>query len=94
MSSAMNNDRKGYYQALENTTGYVKKSDNHLDITLWCEWFLKTLHVALKETRSKLEYIVDKTKFWDKHKESNLNARQTKVITGFSMLELKTFWET
>ena len=91
MSSAINSDRKGYYHALEHTTGYVKKSDNHLDMTLWCEWFLKTLHVALKETRSKLEYIVDKTKFWDKHKESNLNARQTKVINRILDVGVENF---
>jgi len=91
MSSAINSDRKGYYNALENTTGYVRKSDNHLDITLWCEWFLRTLHVALKETRSKLGYIVDKTKFWDKHKKSNLNARQIKVINRILDVGVENF---
>lgn len=80
MSSAINADRKGYYQALERTTGYVKKEDNHLDITVWCEWFLTTLHTALIDTKNKLGYILDKTKFWDKHKNDGLNARQTKVI--------------
>jgi Fic family protein len=80
MSSAINNDRKGYYKALESTTGYVRKSDKHLDITLWCEWFLTTLHSALLDTQDKLKYIIDKTKFWDKYKDSHLNARQTKVL--------------
>jgi len=91
MSSAINSDRKGYYQALENTTGYVSKSDNPLDITLWCEWFLSTLHVALKDTKNKLGYIVDKTRFWDKHKESNLNARQTKVLNRVLDVGVKNF---
>ena len=80
MSSVINSDRKGYYKALESTTGYVRKSDNHLDITIWCEWFLTTLHTALTDTKNKLGYITDKTKFWDKYKDSNLNARQTKVL--------------
>lgn len=91
MSSAINSDKKGYYHALEHTTGYVSKSDNHLDITLWCEWFLGTLLVALKDTRSRLRYIVDKTKFWDKHKESNLNARQTKVLNRILDVGVENF---
>ncbi len=65
ISSVINSDRKGYYKALESTTGYVRKSDNHLDITIWCEWFLATLHCALLDTKNKLGYITEKTKFWD-----------------------------
>lgn len=80
MSSAINADRKGYYRALEYTTGYIQKEDGFLDITLWCEWFLSTLHTALVDTKQKLTYIIDKTNFWDKHKQSHLNARQTKVL--------------
>jgi len=80
MSSAINADRKGYYRALEHTTGYIQKEDGFLDITLWCEWFLSTLHIALVDTKQKLTYIIDKTNFWDKHKHSNLNARQIKVL--------------
>ena len=43
MSSTINENKKAYYTALENTTGYVKKDGNPLDITLWCDWFLNTL---------------------------------------------------
>lgn len=91
MSSAINSDRKGYYKALERTTGYVRKADKHLDITLWCEWFLNTLHSALVDTKSKLRYVLDKTKFWDKFKESNLNARQTKVINRILDVGVENF---
>ncbi|MDD3595278.1 Fic family protein [Sulfuricurvum sp.] len=80
MSSAINNDRNGYYHALEKTTGYVHKESNHLDITQWCEWFLTTLHTALIDTKKKLNYIVQKTAFWDKYREYGLNPRQTKVL--------------
>jgi Fic family protein len=76
MSSAINDDKKTYYKALEQTTGYIKKADNHLDITHWCEWFLNTLHKALLDTKSKLNHIVLKTKFWDKNRDKNLNARE------------------
>jgi Fic family protein len=79
MSKSINDDRKAYYTALEQTTGYIRQ-DNPMDITLWCIWFFETLYKALLEAQQSLTYIVDKTKFWDRHKESQLNARQTKVI--------------
>lgn len=80
MSSAINIDRNGYYHALEKTTGYLHKESNHLDITQWCEWFLATLYTALIDTKKKLNYIVQKTAFWDKYREYGLNSRQTKVL--------------
>jgi len=91
MSSAIDADRKGYYNALENTTGYIQKSDKYLDITLWCEWFLTTLHTTLVDTRKKLNYIIDKTKFWDKYRDNNLNARQTKVINRILDVGVENF---
>lgn len=80
MSSVINSDKKAYYKALEQTTGYVKKADKHLDITYWCEWFLNTLHKALMDAKSKLHHIIQKTKFWDKNKDKDINARQIKVL--------------
>ncbi|MCH9741348.1 MAG: hypothetical protein K0U38_11010 [Epsilonproteobacteria bacterium] len=79
MSKSINSDRKGYYNALEQTTGYIKK-DNPMDITFWCEWFLTTLHNALVEAIESIEHVVDKARFWDKHRESGINERQTKVL--------------
>lgn len=80
MSSAINDDRKGYYKALEYTTGYIKKEDNFLDITIWCEWFLETLYKALIDAKDRLNFIIIKTKFWDKNRDKNLNSRQIKVL--------------
>ena len=80
MSSAINDDRKGYYKALEYTTGYIKKEDNFLDITFWCEWFLQTLYKALIDAKNKLNFIIIKTKFWDKNRDKELNTRQIKVL--------------
>jgi len=79
MSKSINDDRKSYYTALEQTTGYIRNK-SPMDITLWCKWFFETLYVALLEAQKSLTYIVDKTNFWDKHRNSSLNARQTKVI--------------
>lgn len=80
MSSAINNDRNGYYKVLEKTTGYVHKEKRHLDITEWCEWFLITLHTALTDTKKRLNHIVQKTMFWDRYGKFGLNPRQTKAL--------------
>ncbi len=91
MSNAINDDRKGYYKALEHTTGYIKKEDNFLDITFWCEWFLQTLYKALIEAKMKLNFIVFKTKFWDKYTDKNLNARQIKVLNFILDIGIENF---
>lgn len=91
MSQAIENDRKGYYKALENTTGYIRKTQQHLDITLWCEWFLSTLHTALLDTKKKLDFIVQKTKFWDLYKHTDLNARQIKVLNFILDIGVENF---
>ena len=79
MSKSINSDRKGYYRALEQTTGYIDK-ENPLEITFWCEWFLNTLDKALIEAIESIEHVIDKAKFWDKHRESSINERQTRVL--------------
>ncbi|MDQ1298727.1 MAG: hypothetical protein QG558_1266 [Campylobacterota bacterium] len=91
MSSAISNDRKGYYRALEQTTGYVRKETNHLNITVWCEWFLSTLHAALADTKKKLGHIVQKTTFWDKYRNHDLNVRQVKVLNKILDMGVENF---
>lgn len=91
MSSAINSNKKNYYNALENTTGYIKKEGNCLDITLWCEWFLSTLYTALVDTKKKFAHIVQKTKFWDRYKDSNLNNRQIKVLNFILDIGVENF---
>ena len=82
MSKSIYEDRKGYYNALDKTTGRFQK-DEPLDITYWMEWFFKTLHHALLDAQKQLTYIVDKTKFWDAHRGDELNERQIKVLNKF-----------
>ena len=79
MSKSIYEDRIGYYEALDKTTGRFQK-DDPLDITYWMEWFFKTLHHALLDAQKQLNYIVEKTKFWDAHRFDELNSRQIKVL--------------
>ena len=80
MSSAINKNKKSYYNVLDATTGFYRKKDSYVDITSWVEWFLNTLLIALDDAKKSLSYILDKTAFWDKHKDDKLNARQIKVL--------------
>ncbi len=74
MSSMIRKDRRGYYDILEVTTS------SNTDITLWLEWFLGTLLKSLKEARKNIQYILQKTAFWDRHKSTPLNEREIKVL--------------
>jgi len=42
--------------------------------------FLNTLYKSLTEAIESIEHVVDKAKFWDKHRDSGINERQTKVL--------------
>ena len=79
MSKSIYEDRKGYYEALDKTTGRFSKDDS-MDITYWMEWFFKTLHHSLEDAFKHLNYIIEKMKFWDAHREDGLNARQIRVL--------------
>lgn len=74
MSNAINSDKNGYYEVLEKTT------TGNGDITLWLEWFLQTLLNALKNAKKNINHILQKTSFWDKHRNTVLNERQIKVL--------------
>jgi|APSaa5957512493_1039668.scaffolds.fasta_scaffold01953_1 Fic family protein len=78
ISTAINSDRKGYYDILDSTTSLFKNRE--FDITPWIEWHLLTLKNAMKSGLKSIEYLVQKTKFWDKYREYALNERQIKVI--------------
>ena len=90
LSNAINEDRNGYYKALEHTTGFIQK-ENPLDITIWCEWFLKTLLKALLEAKTKFNSVAFKTKFWDKYRDKNLNGRQIKVLNFILDIGIEEF---
>ena len=78
ISTAINNDRIGYYDILDKTTNLFKNSK--YDITPWLEWHLNTLKNAMQEGLKSIEYLVQKTKFWDRCREHSLNERQVKVL--------------
>ena len=74
LSSEILNHRKDYYTQLE------KAQHGGLDITEWIVWFLETLRKALDTALEKTEDIIRKVRFWDEHKDLQLNDRQRKVL--------------
>ena len=74
MSSAILRNKKSYYEILE----YIGM--HGLDITQWLVWFLQTLEEAIDVAQEKVQRIVKKSYFWQRHLSQQLNERQVKVL--------------
>ena len=74
LSAAIMARRNAYYDHLEKT----QRGD--LDITDWLEWFLDTLEEALQQALLRLDRVLSKTKFWQRHASTVLSERQIKVL--------------
>ena len=72
LSSTIEANKKSYYTLLE-------KSNNTLEITDWLVYFANTILKAQENTLKRIDYLIEKTKFFDRH-SSQLNERQLKVI--------------
>jgi len=72
LSQTMNSNKKAYYSALE-------KHNTKLDITQWLIYFGKTIINAQQNSIKIIEFLIKKTKFFDKY-SSEMNPRQAKVI--------------
>jgi len=74
LSTAIMARRQDYYDRLEQ----AQKGD--LDITEWLGWFLDVLKEALQQSLARLDKVLDKSRFWQRHATTVLNARQIKVL--------------
>ncbi len=74
LSSQIMQERNRYYLILEQT------QKNKGDITEWLEWFLSCFESALTNAEVSLEQIIQKSIFWNQHREVPLSDRQRKVI--------------
>lgn len=74
MSSSILKDRAGYYRILENS------QRGGTDISAWLEWFLQTLLSSLQQAMSRIDRVLDKTRFWQQHRQQALSAQQIKVL--------------
>ncbi|MDO3384775.1 Fic family protein [Gilvimarinus sp. SDUM040013] len=74
LSAAIMADRQAYYDHLENT------QKGELDVTTWLAWFLSTLEAALQQALNRIDRVLDKTRFWQRHASTVLSERQIKVL--------------
>jgi Fic family protein len=81
MSAQIREERKNYYEVLEQT------QKGSLDITVWLEWFLECLDRALSATDQTLASVIRKAKLWENPVTVSLNPRQrlllNKWLDGF-----------
>ena len=74
MSVAILKDRKNYYAALEE----CQRGD--MDITVWVEWFLKTLLAAVQDAMNQVGRTLAKARFWQQYGQAGLSSTQAKVL--------------
>ncbi len=72
LSKAIEEDRAGYYASL-------KQAQRSVDITDWVCWFVEMLARAQETAESDIEFVLKKTKFFDRVR-GQLNERQLKVL--------------
>ncbi len=78
ISTAISIDRVGYYDVLDKTTNLFLNKE--FDLTPWLFWHLTILNNAMQQALKNIEYLIQKTKFWDRHRKHILNERQIKVL--------------
>jgi len=80
-SNQILSEKKFYYEILQ------KVQHSSGDITAWLDWFLNCLHRSIMNTEDTLKKVLQKSDFWEKHKETILNSRQrlmlNKLLDGF-----------
>lgn len=68
--------RSQYYDALE------ALSRGGLDATDWLRWFLDQVVTACSHSAQTVERLLQKARFWMRHGQSGLNARQQKALNA------------
>jgi Fic family protein len=68
--------RGEYYDALQALSG------GDLDATAWLKWFLEQVLAACGESAGTVERVLHKGRFWMRHAQSGLNARQRKALNA------------
>jgi len=74
LSTQIMEDRQSYYQVLEK----CQKGD--LNITAWMVWFLKCFHRAIHKADHIVGNVLQKTRFWQMHRDVALTRRQRKAV--------------
>jgi Fic family protein len=74
MSSQISLERAVYYEVLQ------QSQTGNGDITDWLTWFLGCLGRSMAGSKKQVALVKLRSKFWQIHRETDLNTRQRKVI--------------
>jgi Fic family protein len=74
MSAQILREKSAYYDMLEQT------QKGNLDITLWLRWFLDCLFHAMNHTEETLSAVANRSRFWEKNRDTSLNSRQQYMV--------------
>lgn len=74
MSAEINRNKKEYYEILEVT------QHGDLNITPWILWFIRSIDRAVQRSLDSIKTIIEKSDFWDRFREIEINERQRKVL--------------
>jgi len=74
VSSEIMNMRNDYYKILENVQSC------RLDVTEWYLWFIKCVTASIEHSQDIIANVFARLDFWNQHAQTQLNARQNKVL--------------
>lgn len=74
MSAQINREKNTYYSVLEET------QKGSLDVTKWLLWFFTCLEKAISRTIDIAARTVEKARYWETHRHTEVNERQRKII--------------
>ncbi|MBR7888916.1 Fic family protein [Marinomonas sp. A79] len=74
LSTVIEKDKNAYYNGLN------RASQFDLEISDWVTWFVNSVLLAQQEAAQKVDFVLKKAKFWEKHQNTELNERQKKVL--------------
>jgi Fic family protein len=78
LSSTIEKKRNEYYQQLQQAS--LIQDKHELNISTWLNWFCQVVLLAQSETTDAIEFVMSKTRFWQKHDSTELSARQKNVL--------------
>ncbi len=78
ISSAIQLDKKGYYDTLEHSQNLLYNKE--YDFTKWIMWHIQILATSMDMGLKKVDIVVQKAKFWNRVDSEELNSRQIKVL--------------
>ncbi len=74
LSAQLMREREGYYEALRSA------SRGAPELTDFLGWFLPQIEAAALSAERVMGNVLEKARFWVRHRETELNARQRKVL--------------